>query len=461
MANRMENIIAVLVIIAIIVSASGIWYSVTVVGELSSITDNLADLTSSMVDLTDELANLAETVGTSLETIEDIRTRLTSVEASLSPTITVVGPWSGAEMDAFLPVLARFEVLSGINVRYRILRAEDLATLLPAQFAAGTAPGDVIFMWGWFISQQAQQNHILNVTALVDETDFLNGTFDTVKVGNEIYGGAYTGKVKPGFWYRKSFFAANNLTPTTVNSTWNDFVALLSDISAVQGIVNPIVSGDGVGWPLSDITEHFLITFGSPQLQYNLISGTASWTTNPVRSIFANYLAPSIGNFSDPLTWDTTALNAWWAGDYALYFMGSWITGMVDNATDLGIIPLPGCEALVLPADYFFIPKYTQYPDEAKELFSFLISEEAQRLQVAQGGHLATNINVPLSAYPAVDRMVAEFIADFGILPDLDDTIGGNFQATFWQQLRLMWVSEPITPSELDSILAAIEAVAP
>jgi multiple sugar transport system substrate-binding protein len=57
--------------------------------------------------------------------------------------------------------------------------------------------------------------------------------------------------------------------------------------------------------------------------------------------------------------------------------------------------------------------------------------------------------------------MVAEFIADFEILPDLDDTIGGNFQATFWQQLRLMWVSEPISSTELDSILASIEAVAP
>lgn len=422
MATTMEKIIAALVIITLIVSASGVWYSVTVVGELSKITENLADLTT---------------------------------------TLTVVGPWSGAEMDAFLPILQRYEALSGINVKYRVLRAEDLSTLLPAQFASESAPGDVIFMWGWFIAQQAQQGHVLDVTALVDETDFLNGTFDPVKVDSTIYGGAYTGKVKPGFWYRKSFFAANGLTPTMANSTWNEFAALLGDISAVSGIVNPIASGDSVGWPLSDITEHFLITFGGPQIQNNLISGTASWTSTSVRNVFADYLAPSLGNFSDPLAWDTTALNAWWEGDYALYFMGSWITGMVENATDLGIIPLPGCEALVLPADYFFIPTYTQYPDQAKELFSFLISEEAQRLQVAQGGHLATNINVPLSSYPEVDRMVAEFIADFEILPDLDDTIGGNFQATFWQQLRLMWVSEPISSTELDSILASIEAVAP
>jgi multiple sugar transport system substrate-binding protein len=241
------------------------------------------------------------------------------------------------------------------------------------------------------------------------------------------------------------------------NSTWADFAALLADIKAVSGIVDPIVSGDGVGWPLSDITEHFLITFGGAQLQYDLIAGTADWTTGTVKSIFQDYLVPTLGNFSDPLTWDSTALNAWWAGDYALYFMGSWITGMVENASDLGIIPLPGCEALVLPADYFFIPKYTKYPDQAKELFSFLISEEAQRLQVAQGGHLATNINVASSFYPPVDRMVQEFISGFAILPDLDDTIGGTFQTTFWDQLKLLWVN----PAALDSVLAAIQAVAP
>lgn len=454
MAIKMENIIVVLVIIAIITSASTLYYGFTVLGDVSKLTGSVADLAGSVADLATAVADLKNTTEADLANIVD---RVTAVEGTLTPTITVVGPWSGAEMDAFLPILTRFEALSGINVKYRVLRAEDLATLLPAQFSAGTTPGDVIFMWAWWIGQQAQNDHALEVTDLVDAVDFLPGTFDQVNITGKIYGGAYTGKVKPGFWYRKSFFAANNLTATTVNSTWAEFAALLADIAAVSGVVDPIVSGDGVGWPLSDITEHFLITFGGAQLQYDLIDGTASWTTGTVRNIFENYLVPTLGNFSDPLTWDSTAINSWWQGDYGLYFMGSWITGMVDNATDLGIIPLPGASALVLPADYFFIPAYTEHPDEAKELFSFLISEEAQRLQTAQGGHIATNINVPDSSYPAVDLMVVQFIQDFAIVPDLDDTIGGEFQTTFWDQLKLLWV----TPGELDNVLAAIEAVSP
>jgi len=390
------------------------------------------------------------------EAIHDLDERLRAVEEKIAPTITVIGPWSGNEMDNFLPVLERFEALSGVNVEYKVLRAEDLATLLPAQFAAGTAPGDVIFMWTWWIGQEAQDGHVLEVTELVDAADFLPGTFDQVNITGEIYGGAYTGKVKPGFWYRKSFFDANGLTPTTVNSTWAEFAALLADIAAVPSVVDPIASGDGVGWPLSDITEHFLITVGGAQLQYDLMAGTADWTTDPVRGIFEDYLVPTLGNFSDPIEW-TTAVNLWWEGDYGLYFMGSWITGIVDNATDLGIIPLPGAEALVLPADYFFIPSYTKYPEEAKALFKFLASEEAQSIQVAQGGHIATNIHVPLNAYPPVDRQVAEVVQGKVVLPDLDDTIGGEFQLTFWDQMKLLWVD----PTKLDDVLDALEAVAP
>jgi multiple sugar transport system substrate-binding protein len=467
MVTKMETAITTLVIIAILVSASTVWYGMTIMSDVSKLTDSVADLagsvadlTTSVADLTTSIAEFKTTTAADLAEIADnltaIGERVTSVEATLTPTITVIGPWSGAEMDAFLPILARFEALSGINVKYRVLRAEDLATLLPAQFAAGTAPGDVIFMWAWWIAQQAQAGHILEVTDLVDASNFLPGTFDQVNVTGKIYGGAYTGKVKPGFWYRKSKFQQWGLTPTTVNSTWAEFAALLSAIAAKVPTGIPIASGDGVGWPLSDITEHFLITFGGVQLQYDLIAGTADWTTGTVRNIFETKLVPTLGNFSTPTEW-TTILKSWWDGDYGLYFMGSWITGMVDNATDLGIIPLPGAEALVLPADYFFIPAYTEHPEEAKELFKFLISEEAQRLQTQQGGHIATNINVPEAFYPEADLMVVQFIRDYAIAPDLDDTIGGEFQTTFWSELQRLWGD----PTALDTVLANIQAVAP
>lgn len=457
MATTMEMSIAALILVAIIISGSALWYGVSIMGEITNLTSSVTDLTSTMVDLTDELTDLAETVGASLEALDDITDRLDAIENQLSPkpTITVIGPWSGEEREAFMPVLEAFERRTGINVRYRIYRAEDLATLLPAQFDAGKTPGDVIFMWAWYISEIGPDGDALNVTDLVDETDLAPGALAPVKVDGTVYGGAYTGKVKPGFWYRKSFFEDNNLTEP---ETWDEFVMLLGNISLIEGIVNPIATGDGVGWPISDIVDHFLITYGGPQLQRDLIAGNVDWTSNVVKSIFEDRLVPLLeaGYFSEPIEW-TTAVDLWWDGDYGLYFMGSWITGMVDNPGDLGVFSLPGTEGLVFAADYFFIPTYTEYPDEAKELFKFLISEDGQATQVGEGGHLATNVHVALGDYPPVDREVAELMEGMEVLLDLDDTIGGEFQTTFWDQLQLLWVH----PEELDSVLAAIQEKAP
>lgn len=40
-------------------------------------------------------------------------------------------------------------------------------------------------------------------------------------------------------------------------------------------------------------------------------------------------------------------------------------------------------------------------------------------------------------------------------LPDLDDTIGGEFQSKFWDQLKLLWVR----PEQVDDVLDTLESV--
>lgn len=367
----------------------------------------------------------------------------------LAVTLTVIGPWAGPEQEAFMPVLKAFEEETGIEVEYKVYRAEDLANLLPAQFAARRAPGDVIFMWASFIREYGKKGHIMDVSSVIDPDWYLAGALDPVQVGNRLYGAAYTAKVKPGFWYRKSLFKKYGLKPP---KTWDEFLALLRTLRAV-GFKTPIASGDGVGWPLSDVTEHFLITFGSPGLQKDLIEKKISWQSNTVRYAMEKLVSLlKEGYFSEPTEW-TTILQQWWRGDYALYFMGSWITGMVDDPSDLGVFSLPGAKGMVFGADYAFIPKYTKHPEEAKKLLAFLVSEKGQSLQVAQGGHIATNKYVKLSAYPPVDAEVAKLMEGVELLPDLDDSIGGAFQMAFWDQLKLLWVR----PERLDTVLKVLD----
>ena len=371
-------------------------------------------------------------------------------------TLVISSAWAGAELEAFLPVLEAFEErYPWITVVPITLRAEDLGILLPAQFAAGLAPADVSFIpWTWFIKAKGEAGHLFDLAGLIDVADFMPGSVELVTVDDRIYALPYTGKVKPGFWYRLSFFEEHGLTEP---QTWEEFVALLEEIAQIPGIVAPIASGNGHGWPLSDITEHFLATFGGLEIHEALLAGEVAWTDPVVYNIFADKLVPLLeaGHFGVPTEW-TMAMELWWGGDYGLYFMGSWITLMVDDPADLGVFSLPGAPGIVFGAGYIFVPVYTQHPEEAKKLARFL-STYGQVIQVTQGGHLATYIHAPLEAYPEVDRRVAELLVDVAALVDLDDTIGGAFQVAFWDQLKFLWVE----PGMLDEVLEVLEEHAP
>lgn len=371
---------------------------------------------------------------------------------ALAETVTVLGPWAGQEMDKFTPVLEAFEAKTGIDVKYQTYRAEDLANLLPAQFAAKKAPGDVVFMWPSFIVKN--EDKVIKLNEIVDPADYLPGALNNVSVGKDICGFAYTAKVKPGFWYRKSYFVEHGLTAP---KTWDEFIALLEEIEKIEGIKAPIASGGSVGWVLSDITEHFLISFGGPELQQDLIAGNIKWDSYTVRRAMEklDYLLAR-NFFSEPAEW-TTILKQWWKGEYGIYFMGSWITGMVDDPNDLGVFSLPNTNGMVFGMDYAFVPKYAKNVEAAKKLVAYLASAEGQSVQVSQGGHIATVLGVPAENYPPVDSGVAALIEGVATLNDLDDSIGGIWQPTFWDQLKLLWVK----PDKLDSVLMVLDEKMP
>jgi len=371
--------------------------------------------------------------------------------ARLGREVTVIGAWSGAEAEPFMAVLEAFEEKTGIKVAYRIYRAEDLGALLPPQFEAEQTPGDVILMaWPWWIKEYSE--HLVDITDLAEGIEFV---IEPAAVEGKVYGVPSYLWVKPGFWYRKSFFEEHGLTPPT---TWDEFLALVDKLAGIPGIKNPIVTGDEVGWPISDVTEHFLATFGGPELIDNIIAGKVKWTDPEVRAIFEERIVPLLEKdaFSDPIEW-TSALEMWWDGEYGIYFMGNWITGMVEDPDDLGVFTLPGAQAVVGGSDWAFIPKYSPRVEDAKKFIAFLISKEGMEIRAKGGGKLSSRPDISLDVYPPADRAIAEAAGKLKALPDLDDTIGGEWQVTFWDQLKLLWVQ----PEALDEVLAALQEKMP
>ncbi len=370
--------------------------------------------------------------------------------------LSIYHPWSGSERDLFLPVLEDFTARTGIEVSDVTVRQEDLQLILPTQFAASRTPADVIFMASGFIRQFGIDGHAVDMSGTITESDYLAGALDPIKSGSTIYGGAYSGKVKPGFWYKDDLFTTNGWNKNPAD--YDAFVALLVDIAA-DGMT-PIVSGDGVGWPLSDVTEHFIATYGGAQMHKDLVSGAKAFTDADVKAVFVDRLVPLLeaGYFGPLVEWTAGVKNLQDEVN-ALYFQGSWLPTM-SQITDTGTtanmraMALPGGVAdqgVVFAVDYLFVPMYTTKMAEALSLFNYLVSVEGQEKQIEQGGHFATHVSAdPTKAPPTFS---GDLIAGKEIIPDLDDTIGGSFQTTFWAQLQLLWADQ----TQLDAVLMAIE----
>lgn len=374
------------------------------------------------------------------------------------PVLTVIHPWSGGERDIFLPVLENFTAKTGIEVQDRIFRQEELQPVLPIQFQAGIAPADVIFMPSSFIVQYGKDGHAVDVSDMISAADYQTGTVSAVTDGTKVYGGVYTGKVKPGFYYNKPFFETKGWDQSP--DTFADFLALLQTISD-DGIV-PIVAAEDL-WPLSDVTEYFIATYGGAKMHRDLTSGALSWTDSTVKAVFNTYIDPVIPYFDDLVEW-TAGVQDIIDENNALYFQGFWVPTMFPDdmdPNDWGVMPLPGGvsnQGVVFAIDYLFIPEYTDLLDEAKRLFEFLVGVEGQEVQVAQGGHLLTNLDADPSAYPEESALAAKAATDAaaGRIPlgDLDDTVGGEWQqSVFWAQLGLYYQGL----ADADEILAEIQ----
>jgi multiple sugar transport system substrate-binding protein len=378
------------------------------------------------------------------------------------PTLTVYALWSGTEQYNFEQALGNFTQNTGINVTYYGYTTQDLLVSVPLQLASPPYDVDVIIApWPYWILQNSP--YLTPVTDVITESQFPANIISPVKASDgTIWAAPFKLSGKPGFWFRRSFFQNNGLTvPTTYDEFKNTF---LPAVQAIPGVEEVIASGDTDGWPLSDTTEGFIMGLGGYQLQLDLETGPSvrNWTDPQVKSVFENLTQLlEAGYFSTPAAWEPQIAKLW-DGKYGMYWQGSFITTLPEvlDLSDLDFFGFPGTNGVSGSVDYAVITKEAPHLNEAKQLVQYLAGADAQEIMVKQGGFLATNLNVPSSAYNAIDAKVVAFMGQAGItiVPDLDDTIGGQWQTTFWDQLKLLWTS-PST-STMNSVLNALQAAA-
>lgn len=372
-----------------------------------------------------------------------------------SANLKVTGVWSGGEQEDFMAVVDYVQQQTGHQIQYHPRTTDALLTGTLMDYESGVAPADVVVMPSPSrIVSDGESGHLEPVGDLWNDDDYATSS-DRVSAGGNVYAAPFKMDVKPGFWYRQSFFDEHGLS---VPSSYDDFLSLLDTISGIDGVDAPLASGNGVGWPLSDVTEAFFLRQDDgAQLQEGLISGDVDFTDDRVKSAFQE-----IVDLHEQGYWSTqrefaTQYQYLWDGSIPLYFMGSWTPAMdaIKDPSDLGVFRLPGTKGVTGSVNWFTVPAYSENVGAAKEAVGSFVSKDGQQVWAERGGFIASHLGVPESAY-SVEIMaeITQLTTDVTVVPDLDDALGNPFQEEFWSQLKGLW-SDP--SAGIDSIVSSLD----
>ncbi|HIQ30008.1 MAG TPA: carbohydrate ABC transporter substrate-binding protein [Candidatus Caldiarchaeum subterraneum] len=370
--------------------------------------------------------------------------------------LTVYALWSGVEEENFRMALGAFSMETGIKINY--ISQPELRDVVTTQLAAGTSEADVIIApWPTWIKDELGAAGLLeDVTDIVNRVGmdkFPSAYLDVVSENGRFYAVPFKAWAKPGFWYNKQVFDELGLKPPT---TWDEFINVLDTLKAAG--ITPIASGNGVGWPLSDLVEAFIIGLGGPELQLKLINHEVAWTDPQVKEIFGRIQQLlKDGYFDEAREW-TIQIDRLMERKVGIYFMGNWINLMLQErgyrpGVDYDVFAFPETSGIVAGGDWAFIPKFAKNKEAARKLLEFLAGAESQTIMVKLKGFLATNKDVPKDVYDAADRNIVNMLETLSVLPDLDDSTPSEFQLLFWDKLKELWAN----PDALDSVLEELE----
>ncbi|OVE85564.1 ABC transporter substrate-binding protein [Natronolimnobius baerhuensis] len=377
---------------------------------------------------------------------------------SAQEAITVTAVWTDDEEEDFLAVVDYAEDETGLEISYAPRDTETLLTETLMDYEVGVATADIVVLpTEGRVQRDGAAGHLEPLGDLWDEDDYATD-YSAVEVDGEVYAAPFGGDIKPGFWYRPSFFDEHDLEEP---EDYDEFVDLLDEIDDIDGVEAPLASGNGDGWPLSDVAEAFILRQDDgAELQLDLIEGDASFTDDRVVTAFEELQELlEEGYFSEVRDFGVQ-YEFFWENEIPLYFMGSWTPafGAIEDPEDLDYFMLPGSEAMVTSINWFTVPAYAPDVDAATDAVEAIISPDGQEVWTERGGFVPTALDVPDDAFDLeVMQDISEQADEVELVPDLDDALGDPFQAEFWSQLLGLWAEpeqdvEPMLES-LDDVL--------
>lgn len=337
-------------------------------------------------------------------------------------TLTIFGPWRGADEDLFQSILEYFREATGATVNYSSSENYEQQIVIDTQ--AGSAPNIAILPQPGLIQDLASKGLLVPLGSETESWVGQNygageswvdlGTYADKDGNQQFFAFPYKADLKSLVWYSPDNFEDAGYE---IPETMEDLLALQDQIVADGGVPWCIGLGSGgaTGWPATDWVEDIMLRLHEPTV-YD------QWTANEIpfndpRVVEALDLFASIATNDKYVDGGAAAVAATDFRDSPkglfeippkcyMHRQASFITSFFPDGTELGT-----------DADFFYFPAYagkdlgkpvlgagtlamiTRDSDAARAFIEFLKLPLAHELWMAQSGFVTPHLGVNVEAY--------------------------------------------------------------
>ncbi|MDI7275194.1 MAG: extracellular solute-binding protein [Anaerolineae bacterium] len=391
--------------------------------------------------------------------------------------VTLLGPWTGPDLDSFWAVARPFCQRHGMRVTFE--STPNVPSVLASRLEAGAPPDIVVLPGLGLVSEHARAGHLVPLARVVDvaalSAQCPAGWLDQASLDGQLYGLPYRVSNESIVWYNAEEFRRRNWT---IPLTWAEMVAL-SDRIAGSGLAPWALALDertGRGEAGTDWIENILLRASGPEAYDRWVRHEIPWTDAAVREAFLRW-GQIVGRPRNLSGGARSALRLDQAEAMEMLYQN--IPQAYLHLQGSSALPLigrrAGREGAIEEYDFFALPPLRLEDDPAVvagtealallratpqsvALLRHLASPQAQATWVRRGAFLPATGEVELGQYPdPLSRRAARQLAEAPVVRlDASEQMPTEVRAAF----RGAVCDFVADPGRLNSILASVERVA-
>ena len=394
-------------------------------------------------------------------------------------SVSIIGVWSGNELDAFNQVLKPFEDKTGITVNFEASRDQD--AILTTRVAAGNPPDLAAAPSPSLLTRFANQKKLVNLDNIIDMST-LREQYDKSWIDLGTVNGhlveVYSWASPKGFiWYDPKVWQQKGYT---VPKNWDEFMSLQQKMKSNGDTpwCMAVESGAASGWAGSDIEKEIAISQAGPDIYDKWWQGKQKWTSTVIKQnwqTFGQLLGPNDSNVYGGANYiintnfgDVGAPMFQSPPKCMMLNQASFITSFFQKTNpnlkageDYQFFPMPAPNPKYDGARVVAGDAWSMFHDtpQARALIKYLVTPDAQAIwaKIPGSGKISPNKKVTPDEYPdPISKNIAQATLTTKVAKDdAGDLRPTDMKNAYWQAI-LQFIQDQ---SKLDSILAQLDKV--